>query len=297
VILPARQIGFNFPLKPAPMYATLRQTRPGACTRAPAHLASRHAASVRRDFGRPAMKKTAALFFAILLCISSGWGQAPGPRWQRPPDPADRAAQNEPDADEPGDIPDVISIPAGTHLPMTIVRAPQESQAREGAKVYLRTRSPLRADGGVVIPARALVVGVLAGNPGVNSENATMSIRLRTIVLPNDLRLPVSGRVVGTIGPARGPSAAALGSNPVAALSGLTPEQIAMISGFALVGAEIGQALGKNQKGTVVGSLVGGGIGVATVLAMNGTRLNLRVGSNVDAVLEEPLALDPRYVR
>jgi hypothetical protein len=244
------------------------------------------------------MKKTAALFFAILLGVSSGWGQTTGPRWQHQAEPGEPPAQEPPeqqpgpDQDIPGDIPDVISIPQGTRVPMTIVRAPQESQAGEGAKVYLRTRVPLRAGGHVVIPARTLVVGVLTSNAGAG--NGAMSIRLRTIVLPNDVRLQISGRVLGMVGTPKGPSAAAVGSNPVAALSGLSPEQIAMISTFALVGAEIGQAVGKSQKGVVVGSMVGGGIGLATILAMNGSHVNLRAGSNVDAVLEEPLALDPR---
>jgi len=246
------------------------------------------------------MKRMAALFFAILLCVSSGWGQAPGPRWQHPAEPGEPPAQEPPeqqpgpDQDNPGDIPDVVSVPQGTRVPMTIVRAPQESQAGEGAKVYCRTRVPIRAAGRVVIPARTLVVGMLKSNAEPGSGNGTMSIRLRTIILPNDVRLQISGRVLGTIGTPKGPSAAAVGSNPVAALSGLTPEQIAMISTFALVGAEIGQALGKNQKGVVVGSMVGGGIGLATVLAMNGSHVTLRAGSNVDAILEEPLTLDPR---
>lgn len=246
------------------------------------------------------MKKSLALLIALLLCAPIGWSQSEWKKFGRPADAQEPPAQEPqaaPDVDEPGDVPDVISIPAGTHVPMTIVRAPQESQAHEGAKVYLRTRGALRADGGLMIPARTLVVGTLAENPGVSPANSTMSIRLRTIVLPNDVRLPISGHVVGTVGGVKGVSASAVQANPVAALSGLTPEQIAMISGFALVGAEIGQAVGKNQKGAVVGSLVGGGIGLATVLAMNGTRLSLRAGSNVDAVLEEPLALDPRAVR
>ncbi len=245
------------------------------------------------------MKRTPALLIAILLCLPSGWGQTYPRQTQQPQEPRELAAQepqDRQDADEPADIPDVISIPAGTHVPMTIVRAPQESQAREGMRVYLRTRVPLHADGGIVIPARTLVVGVLTSNPATSSGNSTLSIRLKTIVLPNDVRLPVSGRVLGTIGGPRGPSAAAVGSNPVAALSGLSPEELAMISTFALVGAEIGQAVGKSQKGTMVGTLVGGGIGVATVLAMNGSHLNLRAGSNVTAVLEEPLALDQRIV-
>lgn len=246
------------------------------------------------------MKKSLALLIAILMCVPIGWGQTQWKQFGRPADPQEPAAQapqNEPDMDDVGGIPDVISIPAGTHLALTVVRAPQESQAHEGAKVYLRTRNAVRAEGGVVVPARSLVVGVLAANPGVNSANPSMSIHLKTIVLPNDVRLAISGRVIGTIGGPKGPSAAAVGSNPMAALSGLTPEQIAMISGFALVGAEIGQAVSKTQKGSVVGSMIGGGVGLATMLAMNGSHVNLHVGSNVDAVLEEPLTMDPRTVR
>ena len=78
----------------------------------------------------------------------------------------------------------------------------------------------------------------------------------------------------------------------MAALSGLSPEHIAMFSTFALVGAEIGQALGKNQKGVVVGSMVGGGIGLATVLAMNGSHVNLRAGNNVRAEHDRQLNLE-----
>ncbi|HXZ19714.1 MAG TPA: hypothetical protein VEG63_07180 [Candidatus Acidoferrales bacterium] len=246
------------------------------------------------------MKKSLALLIAILMCVPAGWAQSQWKQFGRPADsqePPAQAPQNEPEMDDVGEIPDVVSIPAGTHIALTIVRAPQETQAHEGAKVYLRTRSAVRAEGGVVIPARSLVVGVLTTNPGVNTANPTLSIRLKTIVLPNDLRLPISGRVLGTVGGPKGPSAAAVGSNPMAALSGLTPEQIAMISGFALVGAEIGQAMSKTQKGSVVGSMIGGGVGLATMLAMSGSHVNLHVGSNVDSVLEEPLTMDPRSVR
>jgi len=248
------------------------------------------------------MKKIPALLVALLLAMPAGWGQT-YPRQtqqqepQEPREPAAQEPQYPPDADEPGDIPDVVSIPAGTRLPMTIVRAPQESQAREGMTVYLRTRTPLRTEGGAAIPARTLVVGVLTSNPTAGPGNSTLSIRLKAIVLPDHDRLPISGRVIGTIGGPKGPTAAAVGQNPMAALSGLSPEQIAMISTFALVGAEIGQAVGKNQKGTMIGTLVGGGIGVATVLAINGSHLNLRVGANVEGVLEEPLTLDQRNVR
>lgn len=252
------------------------------------------------------MKKTALLLvFSLLLMNSPGWAQVSRQRPQPPPPAQDLYAQepqDAPDTDEPGDIPDVFSIPAGTHIPMTIVRAPQEGQAHEGSKIFLRTRMPLHADGGVLIPARSLVVGVVTNSAGsgFNQAGAGLVVRLRSIALPNGTRAPISGRVNGTVGTPGGakPGAAlAPGGNGLAVLAGLTPEQLAAVSMFALAGGELGYAVGKNQKGTMIGSLVGAGIGMAAVMASNGSHVHLNPGSNVDAVLDEPLALDPRSLR
>jgi hypothetical protein len=241
------------------------------------------------------------LIVNLLALLSPALGQSVRAHPQQPPQTQDLYAQEPqdvPDADEPGDVPDLFSIPTGTHVPMTIVRAPLEGQAHEGSKVFLRTRVPLRADGGVVIPARSLVVGVVthSAGSGLNGAGAGLSIRLRTLVMPNNYRMPLSGRVVGTVGvpgAAKPVLAPAPGANGLAALAGLTPEQLAAVSMFALAGGELGYALGKNQKGTMIGSLVGAGIGMAAMMASNGAQLHLRPGANVDAVLDEPLALDP----
>ena len=242
-----------------------------------------------------------ALIVSLLMILTPAWGQISRPRTQQPAQTQELYAQEPqdiPDADEPGDIPDVFSIPAGTHVPLTIVRAPLEGQAHEGSKIYLRTRMPLRAEGGAMIPARSLVVGVLTNSSGsgFNGSGAGLVIHLRSIVLPNNSRMAISGRVQGTIGTPGAPRASlapAPGANGLAVLAGLTPEQLAAVSMFALAGGELGYAMGKNQKGTMIGSLVGAGIGMAAVMASNGSHLHLHPGTNVDAVLDEPLALDP----
>jgi len=247
------------------------------------------------------MKKLTAILFAILLAMPAGWAQSSQPRSPHPSQPQDVYAQEPqdvPDTDEPGEAPDLFSIPAGTHVPMTVVRAPEEGQAHEGARVYLRTRMPLRADGGVILPARSLVVGVLttSAGSGLNQGNAGLVLRLRSITLPNNSRVALSGRVVGSIGTpgAAKPSATpAPGTSGLGALAGLTPEQLAAVSMFALAGGELGYAIGKNQKGTMIGSLIGAGVGMAAMMASNGSHLHLRPGTNVDAVLDEPLAIDP----
>jgi len=255
------------------------------------------------------MKKIAlALILSLLAGTTPGWAQNPRPRPPLPPQTQDQYAQDPqdmPDGDEPGDIPDVFGIPAGTHIPLTVVRGPQEGQAHEGAKVYLRTRNALRADGGVIIPARSLVVGVITNSPGsgFNNAGAGLTIRLRSITLPNNSRMQISGRVLGTVGNGGGTKQSAVAASPsqgvngLAALAGLTPEQLAAVSMFALAGGELGYAVGKNQKGTMIGSLVGAGIGMAAMMASSGSHVHLHPGSNVDAVLDEPLALDPHNLQ
>jgi hypothetical protein len=244
------------------------------------------------------MKNATALLVAILLCAPSGWGQVPRPQRERPAEarePVPSELPGEPDADDPGLLPDFISVPAGTHLPLIIVRSPQESQAREGDKVYLRMRSPLRAGGRVLFPAKTLVVGVLSSDPGFGAAqgHGTMSLRLHTIILANNDRVALSGRVAGNIEPSRGasPTPLAAGVVPVPVL---TQEQLSTVGSFALVGGALGLAVGKNPKGATIGALVGAGIGVAAMLASNGSRLHLSPGTCVDAVLDQPLALEDR---
>ena len=246
------------------------------------------------------MKVATSVMVAMLLCVSTGWGQTQGPRVARPPqadEPPAIEQQVQQEADIPDDLPDLLTVPSGTHVSMTIVRAPQESQAKEGDRVYLRLRASLRLDAHTVIPARTLVVGVLTSSAGIgfgmSSQHNGMLLRLQTIVLPHNYRLPVSGRVEGTIGPPKDPAKSPSASNPVA---GFTPEQLAAVGSFALVGGEIGRAMGKNPRDGMVGTLIGAGVGVATILAMNGNHVHLNAGNTVEAVLDQPQAVDPRYL-
>jgi len=247
------------------------------------------------------MKKFAAIFFAFLMTLSTAWGQSmqqqPQYRPQEQEEPSAQEPQAAPDQVDQGDVPDVISIPSGTHVAMTIVKTPQDAP-REGERVYLRTRVAIRAEGRVVIPARTLIVGVLTSESAPGAGHGAMSVRLRTIVFPNDFRMNVSGRVLGIIraGNANGGQqfAGSQQQGPLGMLSSLTPEQLAAISTFALVGGQLGLAVGKTPKGGTIGTLVGAGIGFAAVMAMNQSHLHLRVGANVDGVLDEPVALDAR---
>jgi hypothetical protein len=246
---------------------------------------------------------TALLLAAILLCSPVTWGRGSGqqPGQQPPPQgdepPAMDQQQSPQEAEIPGDLPDLRTIASGTHIPLVIVRAPQDAEAHEGDKVYLRLRAPLRIDAHMAIPARSLVVGVLQNTSsyafGLNTGHNGLALRLQTIVLPNHYRLAISGRVDGFVSATKDAGRPTSASNPIA---GLTPEQLAAIGSFALVGGEIGSAVGKNQRGTTVGALIGAGIGVATALAINNSRLHLSAGNNVEGVLEHSLAVDPRVL-
>jgi len=246
------------------------------------------------------MKNSIALLLVVLLCAPLGWAQRQSQQSQRPGEPPAQEPQGRPDAsdaDDPGDVPDLVSVPAGTHVPLVIVRAPQDAQAHDGDRVYLRTRVPLHAGGRLMIPARTLVVGILSTDSGsgfgsgfgAGQGHNSMTLRLHSITLPNNERVALSGRVIGMFGPSKSGSGAPSGSG---IMPGITAEQLTTVGSFAAVGGALGAAIGKDSKGATVGALLGAGIGMATVLASNGSHTHLLPGTNVEAVLDQPLALD-----
>ena len=72
---------------------------------------------------------------------------------------------------------------------------------------------------------------------------------------------------------------------------GQTGSKVGTVATTAGAGAVVG---GLSRGGE--GALIGAGVGVATILAMNGNHVHLNAGNTVEAVLDQPLAVDPRYL-
>src|SRR5690348_10192114 len=76
-------------------------------------------------------------------------------------------------------------IPRGAHVLLRMVNSINTRTAQPGDYVYLRTSTPISAEGNIVVPADSYVQGVVAQSKrsGRVSGRAELSIRLETLTL------------------------------------------------------------------------------------------------------------------
>jgi len=183
-------------------------------------------------------------------------------------------------------------IPQGSHALLKMVNSVSTRTAREGDYVYMRTASPIVADGRVLVPVDSYVQGVVtsARRSGRVSGRAELALRIDTLTLP-------SGKVIRIA-----PHLSSVDSDGTeqkvdpkeseiqqGGSKGADAERVAKITG---AGAAIGGITDRSWRGAGIGAGAGGAVGLATVLLMRGREVELRQGSTIDVVFERPVAVD-----
>jgi hypothetical protein len=163
--------------------------------------------------------------------------------------------------------------------------------AKEGDYVYLRTASPIAADGGIVVPEGSYVQGIVTRSlrSGRVKGKAELAIRIETLTFP-------SGKVVKM-----NPHLASVDSNDTdqkvkgengiqqGSSHGADAARIAETGG---AGAAIGGIADRSWTGAGIGAGAGGAVGLATVLLTRGKEVELRSGSTIDVVFDRAVPVD-----
>lgn len=101
----------------------------------------------------------------------------------------DQQSQHPQQTEEPAapQRPSKIAVPAGTQLLLVLHNTLNSRNAKPGHAVYLETIFPIFVDEKIVVPAGSYVLGevVEAKRPGRVKGRAELSIRLKTLILPN----------------------------------------------------------------------------------------------------------------
>ena len=183
-------------------------------------------------------------------------------------------------------------IPQGSHVLLKMVNSISTRTAKEGDYVYMRTATPIAANGAIVVPADCYVQGVVTHSKrsGRVSGTAELSIRIDNLTLP-------SGKVIRIT-----PSLASVDSDDAeqkvigkenqvgpGTSHGTDAEKIATTGG---AGAMIGGIADRSWRGAGIGAGIGAGVGIATVLLTRGREVDLRQGSSVDAVFNRTVPVE-----
>ena len=183
-------------------------------------------------------------------------------------------------------------IPQGSHVLLRMVNAVSTRTAREGDYVYLRTATPIVANGSIVVPSDSYAQGVVTHTKrsGRVTGSAELGIRIENLTLP-------SGKVIRIA-----PSLASVDSGDTdqkvtgkenevkqGTSHGADAEKIATTGG---VGAMIGGIADRSWRGAGIGAGVGGGVGLATVMLTRGREVDLRQGTTIDVIFDRAVPVD-----
>lgn len=190
-------------------------------------------------------------------------------RDERPIDPipsnASRAAAAP--APRPAPVVRIVTIPAGTALPLELTTAVSSETAQVEAPVSARLRRAVTVDGETILPAGSVVHGEVSevDRAGRVQGRSRLGLRFTSVV--------IDGR------------RESLRTNPISFEGEASKGQDATkIGAGAGIGAALGGILG-GGSGAAKGAVIGGAAGTGAVLATRGKDVELAAGSELNPTL------------
>lgn len=183
-------------------------------------------------------------------------------------------------------------IPQGSHVLLRMVNSVSTRTAREGDFVYLRTATPIVANGSVVVPTDSYVQGVVthAKRSGRVTGTAELAIRFDNLTLPSGKVIRVSPSLASVeSGDSEQKVVGKENEIKQGTSHGADAEKIATTGG---VGAMIGGLADHSWRGAGIGAGAGSAVGLATVMLTRGREVDLRQGSTVDVIFDRAVPVE-----
>jgi type IV secretion system protein VirB10 len=221
------------------------------------------------------MKMLAALIW-FLLPIGIGAAQTPVA-----PDQAAPAA-------EPGKT--MLTIPAGTTVPLSLKQAISTKTAKDGDPVYAETAFPFVVNERVVIPAGTYIQGRIerVQRGGHVKGRAEVLIHFTSMIYPNGYTVMLGGSVENTPGAEKTSMKDSEGTIRQDSDAGKKAETAA---GAATTGAVIG-AITNGAKGAGIGAGIGGVAGLAVGILSRGADVRLEPGASIEMEIQREVTVD-----
>jgi hypothetical protein len=182
-------------------------------------------------------------------------------------------------------------IPQGSHALLRLVNSVTTRTAREGDYVYLRTATPVVANGQVVVPAESYVQGVVSHTQrsGRVKGRAALGIRIETLTLASGKVIRLSPHLASV--DAEGSSQRVTDEHQIeqGGSKGADAARIATLGG---TGAAVGGLADRSWTGAGIGAGAGSAVGLASVLLTRGREVELRQGAIIDVVFDRPVPVD-----
>ena len=179
----------------------------------------------------------------------------------------------------------MVTIPAGTEIPLRLSQAITTKNAKVGDPVYAETACPFTMNDHVVIPAGTYVQGRIAEvrRPGRVKGRAEILMHFTTLIYRSGYTVMLPGAVENVPGAEKQDVKDQEGTIRQAGNKG---EDAKTVGKVAATGAGLGGLAGRSAKGVGIGGLAGAATGLGWVLLTRGPDMTLPVGTSVQMVIQ-----------
>jgi hypothetical protein len=191
--------------------------------------------------------------------------------------------------------PNVITIPAGTRIPLSLKQAISTKNAREGDAVYAETAFPYVVDERVIVPAGSYIQGKISHveRAGHGHGRAEILIHFTSMIFPSGYTVMLPGSVENTPGADSNSVKDQEGTIQQDSETGKKVEDAAKGGVYGtLGGATAGGLAGGGLNGARIGAGAGAAAGIGWALLKRGSDVKLDVGTSVEMEIQRAITVD-----
>jgi hypothetical protein len=244
------------------------------------------------------------MFVALLLVSGMAWAQAntakPGnastgsaassttPASDLSGGPAGAKLVEQPD-------PNLIVIPAGSKIPLTLAQAISTKNAREGDAVYAQTAFPFVLNNRILVPAGTYIQGRISHveRAGRVKGRAELLIHFTSLIYPSGYTVMLPASVENTPGAENNGVKDKEGTIQEDKDTGKRVEDAAKGGAIGtMAGATAGGVATGGLNGARVGAGLGAAAGIAWALLKHGPDVRLEVGTSIEMEIQRDIPVD-----
>ena len=184
----------------------------------------------------------------------------------------------------------MLTIPAGTRVPLTLKQAISTKTARDGDPVYAETSFPFVVNERVVIPAGTYIQGKITRvqRGGHVKGRAELLVHFTSMIYPSGYTVMLGGSVENTPGAEK---TSMKDSEGTIRQDSDAAKKAKEAAGTATTGAVIG-AITNGGKGAGIGAGIGGVAGLAIGMLSRGADVRLEPGTSIEMEIQREVTVD-----
>src|SRR5271169_6198674 len=191
--------------------------------------------------------------------------------------------------------PNVVTIPAGTKIPLSLKQAISTKNAREGDAVYAETAFPFVVDNRVIVPAGSYIQGRIAHveRAGHGHGRAEILMHFTSMIYPSGYTVMLPRSVENTPGADNKAVKDSEGTIQQDSETGKKVEDAAKGGTYGTIGgATAGGLATGGLNGARIGAGAGAAAGIGWALLKRGADVKLEVGTSIEMEIQRAITVD-----